>query len=1326
MKISSHSFRDSLFFVCFLTLLYACRSQHQQDDRKKKRNPLIADNISNHHINAFAEDGKGHVWIATFRGLNKFDGHQYQQYFCNDDSMGLPDNQVRDLLVDRQNRLWVACLNGVCRRTDQDNFVRIPFGGEAGNCNNLAQDSRGRIFICNSCGVMVFNAERQCFEMVIDANRVKGAFMRLVIDKNDNLWVAAESGLYGFDGDFRNIAFERLSFYSSDSNVHYLDDSGILWLCLRQGIALYNTRARRLEQLPSVLRTNIDISRSRTLCVYPYDVAGILISTGAGKTYLYHRRKDTLIAPDSPDFPVKVGRFWPTCMFRDSRDNLWMGSTDEGYIVNYRDHKLFNSNSHLHDYIGQQPVLSLATDGQRHLWVLAKHSGLVHYDIQTKKASPVNLLSLHDDSPYFLFADRQDNLWITTGKGVLKCKVNGSSVSVVREYPGGLQLDMTQDGHGDVWSVGLGNRVTRYDSGSAAFDRLTVGTALFSPAILTQSDGRVLVAGFMGDIKAICPDDMAVTDFPIDREDMKKCMRRPTFIPTDLYQDMEGLIWIGTDSNGLLRYNPRTRQLDAIDGISCSDVAAIIEDNQGNLWVSTMYGLNKYDRTVNKVTQFYVSDGIGGNQFYDRAACRLADGTLVFGGTHGITTFNPIDITTRRNLPLVFETLKVHNRQVHAYSDECIDKSMDNNPEIRLSHDQNSFSISYAAIDYSEYERVHYFYKLEGIDSYWNDAGTSHEASYANLPAGRYTFRVKVANNDREKPISENAIEIHVAPMPLNSWWAWLVYIVLAAVILRFTLRIRRRIEADKRAVRQEKMEKEQEQRVNRMNMSFFANISHEFRTPLTMIAGPIDMLGESAGLKDDDRHLLLIVRHSIQRMLRLVNQVMDFSKLDQDALKLNVRRMDVTALMNRICDIFLFNAHEKGINMQKHGLDDCLLTWVDADKLDKIVSNLLSNAMKFTPQGGQIDVTLDVDDGFVKIVVADTGKGIPSGELENIFRRFYQLDNQATGTLNWGTGIGLYYARKLAQLHHGSLTAGNRDGGHGAVFTLLLPVDDRAYTEDERKVQTEVQEKRYPIDARRPVIVDDAGDEKAQILVVDDDTDVVNYLQTLLSPHYRIIYRFDAESAFKALGEENPSLVLSDVVMPGMDGYEFCRRVKTDAQLCHIPVVLVTAKTTVEDQIEGLDTGADAYVTKPFEPKLLLALIKSQLQNRKKIHALLNRSTQTGTDVEEALAPQDRRFMKELYEVMESELSNSDIDITRVTEMMHMSRTKFYYKMKGLTGEKPAVFFRTYKLNRAAELLREGTYNISEISDMTGFSSLSYFSTAFKRQFGVTPSEYK
>ncbi|WP_373798696.1 response regulator transcription factor, partial [Bacteroides heparinolyticus] len=336
------------------------------------------------------------------------------------------------------------------------------------------------------------------------------------------------------------------------------------------------------------------------------------------------------------------------------------------------------------------------------------------------------------------------------------------------------------------------------------------------------------------------------------------------------------------------------------------------------------------------------------------------------------------------------------------------------------------------------------------------------------------------------------------------------------------------------------------------------------------------------------------------------------------------------------------------------------------------------------------------------------------------------QLNNQTGGTYNWGTGIGLYYARSLALLHHGHLKAGNRSEGGGAVFTLLLPVNDLAYSPEERTPSEEEQSMAFPLQTQEQFRLEDTEDGKKQtLLVVDDDTEVAHYLKALLSPFYKIVCRFDADSAFKAMSEEAPDLVLSDVVMPGRTGYDLCRQIKEDLQLCHIPVILVTAKATVENQVEGLDTGADAYVTKPFEPNYLLALIKSQLKNREKVRNLLSRYTQTDKIEENVLSPQDNSFMTELYHLMENELSNPELDVARMTELLKISRTKFYYKVKGLTGENPSVFFKTYKLNRAAELIKEGRYTVSEIADMTGFSTLPHFSTSFKRQFGIAPSEY-
>ena len=403
-----------------------------------------------------------------------------------------------------------------------------------------------------------------------------------------------------------------------------------------------------------------------------------------------------------------------------------------------------------------------------------------------------------------------------------------------------------------------------------------------------------------------------------------------------------------------------------------------------------------------------------------------------------------------------------------------------------------------------------------------------------------------------------------------------------------------------------------------------------------------------------------------------------------------------------------------------------------------------MSNALKFTPQGGKIKVCFDVVNRqeiaesfplsqadqatqYIQVSVANTGQNIPEDQLDKIFERYYQLGSQAEGSYNWGTGIGLYYARSLAVLHHGKLKASQPDEGSGAVFAFILPINDSAYADEEHATVETNQMDSFPlpIDSLAAEKTDVSCQEKPTLLVVDDDVEVAHYLSTLLSSNYKVICRFNANDALKAMQEETPDLILSDVVMPEKDGYQLCREIKEDLQLCHLPVILLTAKATIENQVEGLNIGADAYITKPFEPAYLLAMIKSLLKNREKVRTILGKTTRTDKIEDNILSAQDNAFMTELYHLMESELSNPELDITRMTELLRISRTKFYYKIKGLTGENPGTFFKTYRLNRAAELLMEGKYTISEIADMTGFSTLPYFSRSFKKQFGVSPSEY-
>lgn len=820
------------------------------------------------------------------------------------------------------------------------------------------------------------------------------------------------------------------------------------------------------------------------------------------------------------------------------------------------------------------------------------------------------------------------------------------------------------------------------------------------------------------------------------------------FIPTALFEDAEGFIWIGTFNTGLLRYSQLTGKIERMSDVICNDITSITEDSQGNVWIGTMYGLSKYDRTVDRFTTYYASDGIGGNQFNERSVCRLPDHTLVFGGTHGLTLFNPIDITTRRQIPLFVEGLKVHNQFVKAAPGGIIETTMVHSPPIKLAYNENNIQLHYAALDYSEYSRVQYSYKLEGFDTDWVEAGNHRQAFYSNLPAGNYTFRVKTTNPDNTFVETFASVPVSISSAPWLSGYAILLYGLLFTGILYVVFRVYRHVQANRQHALQSLREKEQEQYVNKMNMSFFSNISHEFRTPLTMIAGPLGLLYKRETMYPEEKQLLQIIRRNVDRMLRLVNQLMDFNKLENDTLRLEVEQVDVIHVLNEYLEIYHLNVLEKEIRLNLYGFKDRCMVWVDTDKLEKIVANLLLNALKFTPPGGQIDIRFDiissgqaaalfpssgqeVNSDYMKISVGDSGTGIPEENLEEIFNKYSQVDQAANVFRNWGTGIGLYFARRLAEMHHGYIKAENKPQG-GALFTFILPINESVYAENEKRTVAR-DPKSFLIEGKSVIKADHfpqvetkpKKDDRPTLLVVDDDTEISNYLRVLLSTDYQVEIRFDADKAWEAIEEVEPDLIISDVVMPGTDGYTFCRKIKEHLSTSHIPVILLTAKTTTEEHVEGMNVGANAYITKPFDPTYLLALIRSQLRNRDNARRLLVETTGTQTLSEEVVSGKDKVFMDDLYALMEKELSNPEVNVSQMIETLKISRTRFYYKVKGLTGENPNTLFKSYKLNRAAELIREGKYNMAEIADKTGFSTPSHFSASFKKKFGVTPTEF-
>ena len=1315
---------------------------------------VISGTLSNQKVNAFAEDADGHIWIGTFRGLNKYNVHEYHQYFCTDDTLGLPDNQINALYNSRDGRLWVATAGGIAYRTETGAFHRIPNPGANRSFDRILETPNGRLLLGNAGTLYVFDPGSEQLRPVI---REYGAF-----GIPSEVWVGDR--LYVITGGQALKAYDSHDFALQETiplpfTAYHLchAGNGELWLSGVGNLRIYDTRSGDWKPLPESIRREPRITGGDVDIIFPVDDNTILLNVIGKGMFCWQRNLDRLLFQDDPGFPYEVPSAEIRTIFRDSRQNLWFGTVDQGYATSFHYRDGFNNNKHLTARFDHKTVVSLCCDKENRLWISTLRDGLWLQEPGSDQIRQIDVSHLVPDTHigYIrcgkVFCDAEGELWLLFSDKyqVVRCRYEQGRLRRIDGFMFTHPAAIAQDDLGRIWIGGNTVDLARYDKATRSlvtFPYTTAPVFPFVSELMPSEAGRMLVAAFGLPLQLLNTNSGEVAPLPLKPEEQAACIQRSVLIPNALFRDSGGDLWIGSTANGLLRHSRQRNVTEPVPGTPCTDICSILEDRQGNIWVATMNGLGKYDRTVGSFVNYFEADGIGGNQFSDRAACLLPDGTLIFGGTHGLTVFNPIDVSQRRTVPLVFEDLKIHNQIVEPGPVAPISRELSTRPDITIRPGQNGFSISFAALDYSEHERSHYYYMMEGFDRYWIDAGNNHEAYYANLPAGKYQFKVRITNNNRSIVETESSLNVRVLPRWNQTWWAVSLFILLGLGILTLLWFLYRRIQRERathaRHIREEReasekarQEKEQEKRLNQIQMNYFSNVAHEFRTPLTMIAGPAAELAGSETVKGRDRKLVGIIQRNATWMLSLVNQLLDFNRIGNSKLQLKVAKTDVVAPLQNTVELFRFNADSKKIELAAHGLEEPLVMWADVDKVQKITMNLLSNALKYTPSGGRVALSFDVlpreevtqwfpleekdtDSQYACIAVSDTGTGIAEGETEKIFERFYR----AGGSENrQGTGIGLYYARALTSLHHGYIKAWNRQEG-GSVFRFILPVSASSYTEDER---TERQPEIVQLPAAFEHTTTEPETGQRLIAVVDDDIDVANYVKVLLQPTYRVNVYFDATSALDGMQEETPDLVISDVVMPGKSGYELCEAVKGDLQLSHIPVILVTAKVAVENQVEGLGKGADAYVTKPFQPAYLQALVKSLLENREKVRRQLGEVTTTEAIEPEVLSPRDAAFMKQLYALMEKELDNTDLDITRITEMMHISRTKFYYKVKGLTGENPSVFFKRYKLNRAADLLKEGKHNMSEIAWMTGFNTLSHFSTSFKKQFGVPPSEY-
>ena len=800
-----------------------------------------------------------------------------------------------------------------------------------------------------------------------------------------------------------------------------------------------------------------------------------------------------------------------------------------------------------------------------------------------------------------------------------------------------------------------------------------------------------------------------------------------------VHEAHNGIFWIGT-RNGIWRFDERKKELKQYTtnhGLPNNVIHGILEDSIGRLWLSTNKGLSCFQPKTEKFRNYTNNDGLQSNQFTDNAYCQTADGQMYFGGINGITTFHPEQIADNPYTPPVTITrLRVFNKTIYPNDNTGILKrNISNTQSITLTAKQSMFSLDFVVSNYISGNHNIFAYTLEGYDKEWYQSHTQRTASYSNLPAGTYTFLVKAANSDGKWNEQPTKLKIIILPIWYKTWWATLLFISAFTIITIFIFRyfwMRKSMEAK---LQLERMDKERQKEVNEMKLRFFINISHELRTPLTLILAPVQEMLD----KVSDRWLhkqLEHVQKNTNRLLHLVNQLMDYRRAELGVFNLKVRPNPIHNIIEK--DFLYYDrlAQRKQIVYNFNSNVEGRTILCDPDYMELIVNNLLSNAFKYTGEGKNITVTLKEENRKLLLQVKDTGNGIPIDKQGKIFERFYQIESEHVGS-----GIGLSLVQRLVELHHGRIELDSEEG-KGSTFSVYLPQDINIYKSSELASNDAKNEEDqvYSTNSKEMYFIDtekveneaiETGDKKrGTILIVEDNNEIRHYLSSGLAELFNTLEAGNGEEALEKLKENEVDIIVTDVMMPVMDGIKLCKNVKQNIRTCHIPVIILSAKSETKDQMEGLQMGADDYIPKPFSLAILTTKIQNMMRTRRRMLERYSKSLEVEPE-KITFNAMDEALLKRAVAIVEKNMDNIEFSTDEFAREMNMSRSNLHLKLKAITGESTIDFIRKIRFNEAAKLLKDGRYTIAEVSTMVGFNTPSYFATSFKKYFGCLPTEY-
>ena len=1242
--------------------------------------------ISNHEVQAFAQDERGYIWIGTARGLNRYNGTNYSIFYAGNQPEDLNSDNVQALCMDSSGILWTGTECGIGYYEDgrfhhYANAIYNPV-------SQILELDTDKIVVMGKDGLISFRKDD--INTAVDRFYDKGTswIQGAAVSSSGDVWFPRQAEDSCFvtvlDGQLRRM---EEFFLGCGTGVSALCErpTHTLWAATDKGLRCFDGRSRTSIPVPQALA---DLTGGRRiLFLLPYKDNNLLVGIPEKGMFSYNTVAGT-VTQVIPEQRLSAPEY---ICFVDRDDNIWL-SDKESDIRFYADQRPYMHYSPLPDEEQAMNLFRLAFDRDGFLW-MCEGGRLFSMDPDTGE---IIWSSDPEDAFGTFIIDASGHLVATCGGNTLRqYRLLQGRASLIRTIPlEGEAFSINEDSAGQIWIamsrqlgvLGTDGRLEYMQGPPRTAFTLTLSDPVSRRLFLfTVSQGLYEILPNRS-FRLVGGTELASVNYILPARD--------------------GTLWCGTYNDGLIHYDEASGTLEHLNeenGMFSGNIKGILEDDGGNIWFSTPEHITRYDIRQRTFTTLH-DDHFSGGRFYSLVSAAAGpDGRLWFGGTGGITAVDPsVPIEESGDTPLFFEYISVNGRQLS-----------DSIRSLKLPWRENSLVFRFSGLDFKAGSLLGYAFRLEGHERDWQYRSTNVQASYSQLPPGRYVFHARVRGQDGRWSPDELRLPVTIRPAPWASWWAWTLYILLAlalAVAAQASY-LRFKVQQGQLAVAKQREELKQQ------HIDFVTNISHEFRTPLSMIYGPVKELAKHP-LDEQDRRLVDTISRNAESLRNLAEQILSTQGGRQEHEALRIRQNDLSSLVRQMVGNFSYAASQKEQALSADA-PDSLICWFDTEKVSKILGNLISNAIKYTPEGGHIAVRLQVPEkGQARIEVADDGIGIPEEKREHIFERFDRLGAESSGVI--GSGIGLNYARSLAQLHKGSLTFAPNEPA-GSVFTLWIPVAHDAF-EDEN-----IDETAYipPADA-----LPDDGSEKEGTLLIAEDTDEVRYfLRDLFAPYYRVIIAPDGLEAEENLKLALPDLVLSDVIMPGKTGFALCADIKENPDWCHIPVILLTAKTDAQSNIEGMRQGADAYIPKPFDPDVLLAAVQSQIRNRRLLqNRVLNLTSTTLKEPEKAeearLTATDRAMLERIHAWMDAHLDDETVGVQEMAQEVGMSYSSLYAKLKGLTGKTPQAFMTHYRMNIALELLQKGDMNVSEVAYHVGSSSPSTFSREFKKHFGYPPSQ--